>query len=49
MGVSAFRVFYYSDSFSPEACSLWPGAYRQLLPTIIDHALKKALKTEEAV
>lgn len=25
------------------------GGYRQLLPTIIDHALKKALKTEEAV
>jgi hypothetical protein len=48
MGVSAFRVFYNSDSFR-QTRSLWLGGYRQLLPTIIDNAPKKALKTEEAV
>jgi len=48
MGVSALRVFHYSDSFR-QRLTLSGWGYRELLATIIDHAREKALKTEEAV
>ena len=43
LGSSTTQTLFAGDLLSPV------GGYRQLLPTIIDHALKKALKTEEAV